>query len=315
MADHDLRFQARRLSAEGVHRLVPAGSRPRAPIAKAVPVALAAAMLAAASLLAQKRSAADTYLAYVDAVSNLKSITELKPFLPKAMTNMFGSMPMELQNELVKQARNDAVSRVRVVKESRFGGATILELSARRKDKPLKGWAKMIVEDGDFKVLKDDWSGAPAPAQPKIPASVSETGKAEGEFTVKGKTVPLKYAFARTFPDSSGQARIEVILPDAPWNSNDSNPMDRVKAGTLHFVKLSIGPDKAVTGAVLNHRELEKGFLGSAGGQHRFEPEKFGPDIISGRAYMEAPEEALGQTYYYAVTFKAAIEKPESPNK
>jgi hypothetical protein len=30
---------------------------------------------------------------------------------------------------------------------------------------------------------------------------------------------------------------------------------------------------------------------------------------------MEAPEEGLGQTYYYAATFKAAIEKPGTANK
>ncbi len=276
------------------------------------PVAVLAvfAALLAASATAQKRSASDTYIAYVDAVSNLKTITELKPFLPKAMTNMFGSMPKELQSELVKQARNEAVSRLKVVKESRLDGATILELTATRKDKPLKGWARMILEDGEFKVLKDDWSGASPPVSPKIPASVSEAGKAVGEFTVKGKKALLKYAFARTIPDSSGQTRIEVVLSDAPWNPNDSHPMDRVKAGTLHFVTLRIGPDKGVTGATLNHRELDKGFVSSAGGQHRFEAETFGPDVVSGRAYMEAPEESFGQTYYYAATFKAAIEKP-----
>jgi hypothetical protein len=278
-------------------------------------IMILAATLLATSLLAQKRSAGDTYLAYVDAVSNLKSVTELKPFLPKAMTNTFGSMPKELQSELVKQARNEAVSRVKVVKESRLNGAYILELVATRKDKPLKGWAKMILEDGEFKVLKDDWSGGSPSAPPKIPASVSKTGKAVGELTVKGKTAPLKYAYARSVLDPSGQTKIEVVLSDAPWNRNDANPMDRVKAGTLHFVTLSIGPDKGVTGMMLNHRELEKGFLSSAGGQHRFEAEKFGPDIISGRAYMEAPEEGLGQMYYYAATFKAAIEKPGTANK
>jgi hypothetical protein len=88
--------------------------------------------------------------------------------------------------------------------------------------------------------------------------------------------------------------------------------MDRVKAGTLHFITLTIGPDKAVAGTLLNHRELDKGLLSSAGGQHKFEAEKFGPDTVSGRAYMEAPEEALGQTYYYAATFKAAVEKPKA---
>jgi hypothetical protein len=127
-------------------------------------IMILAPTLLATSLLAQKRSAGDTYLAYVDAVSNLKSITELKPFLPKAMTNMFGSMPKKLQSELVNQARNEAVSRVRVVKQSRLNGAYILELVATRKDKTLKGWAKMILEDGEFKILKDDWSGGSPPA-------------------------------------------------------------------------------------------------------------------------------------------------------
>ena len=283
-----------------------------------LPIVIFVATLLAGPLAAQeqKRSAGDTYLDYLEAVATMKSVKELKPFLPRELGNMFAIMPKELQAEMIKHSRSEQVFRVKIVKESRLGDATILEVEGTRNRKPLKGWVKMIVEDGQFKVLKDDWSGTPPPAPPKIPASVSDAGKAVGEFTVKGKTVPLKYAFARAVPYSFDTTKVayEVILSDAPWNPKEYNQMDRVKAGTLHFVTVTIGPDKAVTGTMLNHRELEKGMLSSAGGQHTFEAEKLGPDVVSGRAYMETPGEGLGQTYYYAATFNAAVEKPK-PSK
>lgn len=290
--------------------LLRALGRHRPAAALIIAVTLVASPLAAQD---QKQSAGDTYLDYLEAVATMKSVKELKPFLPKALGNMFATMPKELQAEMIKQSRSDQVFRVRIVKETRLGDAYILEVEGTRNRKPLKGWAKMIVEDGEFKVLKDDWSGTPPPAAPKIPASVSDAGKAVGEFTVNGKTAPLKYAFARAVPYSFDRTKVayEVILSDAPWNPKEYNQMDRVKAGTLHFVTVTIGPDKAVAGTMLNHRELEKGMLSSAGGQHKFEAEKLGPDTVSGRAYMESPEEGLGQTYYYAATFKAAVEKPK----
>lgn len=294
----------------------------------------AAALIMAATFLAaplaaqdQKRSAGDTYLAYLEAGARMRSVKDLKPFLPRELGNMLAKIPKDVQAEMIKQSRAKQVFRVRIVKESRLGDAYILEVEGARNRRPrkgwvkmivadeipVKGWVKMIVEDGEFKVLKDDWSGASPPAAPKIPASVSDAGKAVGEFTVNGKTAPLKYAFARAVPYSFDRTKVayEVILSDAPWNPKEYNQMDRVKAGTLHFVTVTIGPDKAVAGTMLNHRELEKGMLSSAGGQHKFEAEKLGPDTVSGRAYMESPEEGLGQTYYYAATFKAAVEKPK----
>lgn len=276
-------------------------------------VSLAAIAAIVCPAFAQKagQSAGDTYLAYVAVVQNMKSPDELKPFMPKAIAEMIGRMPKEMKTEMMDAARKETATNVKVVKETRLGDAHILELEGTRNGARAKGWAKMTLEDGAFKVAKDDWAGGPPPAAPKIPASVAETGKAVGEFTVKGKTAQLKYAYARAIPYSFDKTKTEyeVTLSDAPWSPTDYNQIDKVKAGTLHFIQLTIGPDKHVTGTMLRHHGFNNGTMSSAGGQHKFESQQFGPDIIAGRVYLEAPEEALGEMYYYAATFKAAIEK------
>src|SRR6266508_2563064 len=126
---------------------------------RAAAFAAAAAALLAGGLFAQTRSASETYLTYLDTCATLKTLGELKPFLPKAMGELLARIPRELQTQMIQQSREKSVARVKATKETRLGEATILELEGTRGGKPVRGWAKMIVEDGEFKVLKDDWTG------------------------------------------------------------------------------------------------------------------------------------------------------------
>jgi hypothetical protein len=145
----------------------------------------------------------------------------------------------------------------------------------------------------------------------KIPASVAQAGTAAGEFTVNGQTFPLKFAWAEVQPDSftPGQTGFRLILSDVPWDPNDFGYSNKVDAGTLHAVVLSIGSLKQVDGSMLHHKAFKDGMspMSSAGGPLHLEVQSFGPDVLAGRVTLEAPQDSPGGTFYYAAAFKAAL--------
>jgi len=270
----------------------------------------AVAGAAASPSPAPARSAGETYLTYLDVCASLSNLTELKPYLPRAMGEVLGRIPRDMQAQMISQSRKKSVSRVKVLAERRLGGSTILDLEGHRGELTIHGWAKMIVEDGQFKVARDDWNGSPAPALPKIPASVAP-GKAAGEFTVEGKTSKLQYAYAREQPDSTDPSKkgYEVTVSDVPWNPNEPDLLRRVRAGTIHFIQFAISAEKRATGVTLNNDGFDPEAIRVVLIQPVFELDKFGPDIVSGKAWMETFEESRGQTYYFSATFRALVEK------
>jgi hypothetical protein len=268
-----------------------------------------------APLPAQKsgQTASEFYLSYLAAAEKMKSLKELVPFMPKDQAAMFAKIPKELEKDFLEQARKETITGAKVLKETPDKDGYLLEVEGTRKEnkQKVKGWARIIREDGALKLAKDDWSGVPPPAPPKIPASVTESGKAAGEFTANGQTAKLSYAYAYALPDSFDKTKTayHVILSDVLWNPKDYNERDRVTAGTLHYIELTIGADKRIDGTMMYHRALKQGLMSSAGGQHKFEAEKIGPDFIAGRAYLEGPEDALGEKIYYAAAFRAPVDK------
>ncbi|HKD11581.1 MAG TPA: hypothetical protein VKE50_05870 [Thermoanaerobaculia bacterium] len=271
----------------------------------------------AASLWAQKpaQSPSEFYLSYVAAAEKMKSLKDILPYVPADQAAMMSKMPKEFDKEMQEAVKKELVTDVKIQKESPYQDGYLLQMTGTQKaaSKKVTGWAKIIKENGSWKLAKDDWSGTPPPAPPKIPATVAESGKAVGEFTVNGQTAKLLYARAVAEPDSFDKTKTayKVTLSDGPWNPKDYNQNDKVKAGTLHYVELSIGGKNQIYGTMLYHRGFASGgFMSSAGSGHTFEAEKMGPDVIAGRAYLEGPQSAGGQTFYYAATFRAPIEKP-----
>jgi hypothetical protein len=269
----------------------------------------------AVPLSAQKsgQSAGEFYLSYLAAAEKMKSLKELVPFMPKDQAAMFAKIPKDLEKDFLEQARKETIAGAKVLKETPDKEGYLLEVEGTRKatKEKVKGWARIIREDGALKLAKDDWSGNPPPAPPKIPASVTESGKAVGEFTANGQMAKLSYAYAYATPDSFDKTKTayHVILSDVAWNPKDYNQNDRVKAGTLHYIELSIGSDKRIDGTMMYHRALKQGLMSSAGGQHKLDTEKIGPDFVAGRAYLEGPENALGENIYYAAAFRAPVDK------
>ena len=276
-------------------------------------VGLAAGL--APNLSAQKAGpgAGDTYLAYVAAAEKMKSIKDVLPYMPADQARMMGAIPREMEKEMLDDVKKELVTGVKVLKETPQKDGVLLELEGTKRatKQKVKGWAQMVQEGGAWKLARDDWSGVPPPAPPKIPASVSEKGKASGEFTVNGQTAKLLYARAVAEPDSFDKTKTayRVTLSDQPWNPKEYNQTDKVKAGTLHYLELSIGGKNQIYGTMLHHRAFQNGFMSSAGAGHTFEAEKLGPDVVAGRAYLEGPKNAAGETFYYAATFRAPVEK------
>jgi len=267
------------------------------------------------TLLAQKsgQSPCEFYLSYLAAVEKMKSLKELVPFMPKDQAAMFAKIPKELEKEFLDQARKETIIGAKVLKETPDKDGYLLDVEGTRKEnkQKVKGWARIIREDGALKLAKDDWSGNPPPSPPKIPASIQESGKATGELTVNGQTAKLLYAYAYATPDSFDKTKTayHVILSDQPWNPKEYNQNDHVKAGTLHYIDVTIGSDKRIDGTMMYHRAFKQGVMSSAGGQHKLDAEKLGPDVVAGRAYLDGPEDALGDKVYYAATFRAAVDK------
>ena len=279
----------------------------------AVGLAIGVGGLLALCALAQKTGAGDAYLAYIAAAEKMKSFQDVLPYMPADQAKMMSAVPKEMEKELLEEARKDVVTSVKVVRETPEKDGVLLELEGTKKatKQHVKGWAKMVQEGGAWKLARDDWSGVPPPAPPKIPAKIAEPGKAAGEFTVNGQTARLAYAYATAEEDhfEKGKTGYSVILSDQPWNPRDYNQLDKVKAGTLHYVELTIGAKGRIYGTMLHHRAFEHATMSSAGSGHEFEAEKIGPDVIAGRAYLEGPQKAAGETFYYAAAFRAPVEK------
>src|SRR5262245_25870572 len=64
---------------------------------------------------------------------------------------------------------------------------------------------------------------------------------ATGTFTVGGKAVAIKHAYAKEVPDTfaKGKTGYEVVLSDVPLVPNDYEQVQKVKAGKLHYIELT----------------------------------------------------------------------------
>jgi hypothetical protein len=280
-----------------------------------IAILLGLGVVLALPLLAQKaaQTPGEFYLSYVAAAEKMKAFKDIAPYLPADQAAMMNKMPKEMEKEMLEEAKKELVTGVKVTKEWPYQDGFLISLEGTKKatGKKSTGWAKIVKEGGAWKLAKDDWSGAPPPAAPKIPASVSEMGKAVGELTVDGQTAKLLYATAIARPDSFDKTKTayEVTLSDAPWNAKEYNQNDKVKAGTLHYLELTIGSDKRIDGTMMHHRAFKQGVMSSAGGEHNFDAEKIGPDVVAGRAYLSGPQKPMEETFYYAVTFRAPVQK------
>jgi hypothetical protein len=135
-------------------------------------------------------------------------------------------------------------------------------------------------------------------------------GTATGQFTVNGKSVTFTSAVAKATADSfdSSKTGYALVLSDVKGLPDKYGSVDKVTAGTLHYIELSLGHDKSVYGAMFHHSGFKNQVMSSAG-NIKLEAEKFGPDVVSGKVYTAAPRTFEGTTYQFTATFTAPVEK------
>jgi hypothetical protein len=148
-----------------------------------------------------------------------------------------------------------------------------------------------------------------APEQGKA-AGAAGVGTANGQFTVNGKTVTLTSAVVKATADSfdSSKQGYTLVLSDVKGLPDKYGSLDKVTAGTLHFIELTLGHDRSVYGAMLHHSGFKNHQVSSAG-SIKLEVEKFGPDVLAGKVYTAAPRTLDGTTFQFTATFTALIEK------
>jgi hypothetical protein len=123
-------------------------------------------------------------------------------------------------------------------------------------------------------------------------------------------SVTYTSAVATATPDSfdASKTGYTLVLSDVKGLPDKYGSMDKVAAGTLHYVELTLGHDKSVYGAMLHHSGFKNQVMSSAGGL-KLEAATFGPDVLAGTVYTAAPRTFEGTTYQFKATFKVPVEK------
>src|SRR5262245_59121932 len=141
-------------------------------------------------------------------------------------------------------------------------------------------------------------------------AGAAPGGTATGQFTVNGKSVTLTSAVVKATKDSfdASKTGYALVLSDVKGLPDKYGSLDKVTAGTLHFIEVSLGHDKSVYGAMLHHSGIKGGVISTAG-TVKLDVKTFGPDVLAVKVYMAAPGKLDGDTYQFSATFSAPIEK------
>ena len=97
--------------------------------------------------------------------------------------------------------------------------------------------------------------------------SAAAGGTATGQFTVNGKSVTFTSAVAKATADSfdSSKTGYTLALSDVKGLPDKYGSLDKVTAGTLHYIELTLGHDKSVYGAMLHHSGFKNHLMSSAG--------------------------------------------------
>ncbi len=285
-----------------------------------VPAAVCVLSIFAATLAAQTPESTpapgltpgDFYRSYLSAIQTMRSLKDVERFLPEKIVT--GMAANEKQN--VERLRGEAISDVTILKQTPQQRGYLLEMEGTRRSdsQRVKGWARIARDGNGWKVAKDDWTSPRPPAPPRIPGSISVWGGAIGDLTVNGETAKLAHSWAREIPEGTDRSKIGyvVTVSDVPFDPKVPDSAERAKAGALHAIELTFGPDTRLKEAKIYHREFENGVLRPAE-PGRFAGEQMGPELVAGRAFVEAPVKVDGRTYSYAVTFRAPVQWEAKP--
>ena len=154
-----------------------------------------------------------------------------------------------------------------------------------------------------------------------LPSPAQTAGKADGSFTVGGKTSKLSYAYAiakKGFFDEKKED-IHVILSDVALSpaalEDEFERMHMARDGKLHGLELTINGEKQVISGTLLHQAFAE-YQGSvsATGMHQFDATTFDGKTIAGKLSTSRPSDFQKIPFAYAASFEAAIYRKPPPS-
>jgi len=153
----------------------------------------------------------------------------------------------------------------------------------------------------------------------RAPAVVAQSSGSEstvsGTFTVNGKTVALKYAYALIKPDMFHEEKdaLYVVLSDVPVDDatlrDDFDLIHLARAGKLHAIEVKFDEQARPNDGQLYNNNFKDAPNVSVSGMHEFVPRRFEPGkLIAGKLYVE-PQSSFGDEdkWVYSATFSAPI--------
>jgi hypothetical protein len=138
-------------------------------------------------------------------------------------------------------------------------------------------------------------------------ATIVSAATVQGTFTLDGKSYNITSVQAKSDQNFSENSRTDVLLlfTDQPVGSTfDIDDLDSLaESGKVHGLLLRIDDQKEPV------RMNVLGVVQRSGNTiFRFDSDTFEPDHISGKVYLDEPDESFGRKYIFDITFDAPIE-------
>ena len=130
---------------------------------KLFPAIVAAIVMLAAqdnALGADATSATSFYMKYRAAWNDAKSMDPVFPYLVKQVRNEYEATPQAQRQPMFDAMKTSGALRdVKVVREIRKSDGFALDLTATTRDnKPAKGVAEIVIEEGAMKIKSEHWT-------------------------------------------------------------------------------------------------------------------------------------------------------------
>jgi hypothetical protein len=145
-----------------------------------------------------------------------------------------------------------------------------------------------------------------------VAGAAAEPGSVTGSMSAAGKTYKLAHAYARRQPSADKTQTVVVVLltdNEVPKSILDDQYRleltDMARAGKIHGVAVTIGPDKKPSGTGWVYAKEVGGAIVNRADQQTFEPGRFDDSQVEGKVSGHG---SFGDDKWdYAATFKAAL--------
>ena len=145
-----------------------------------------------------------------------------------------------------------------------------------------------------------------------VAGAAAEPGSVTGSMSAAGKTYKLAHAYARRQPSADKTQTVVVVLltdNEVPKSILDDQYRleltDMARAGKIHGVAVTIGPDKKPSGTGWVYAKEVGGAIVNRADQQIFEPGRFDDSQVEGKVSGHG---SFGDDKWdYAASFKAAL--------